>query len=214
RLEKAAVWARENDVIIDLRWNGGGLVSTTEVLADYLGGFIAQNLTFSNTEFNADRGPLNNSSYQFGLRGNSINLSRVVFVANTSSASASEMITNGMEPHAETTIVGDRTFGKPVGQVGLTFCDKILRPTSFRLTNAVGFGDYFDGLPADCAVTEDLAIPIGADNDPHIIAATTFLNTGGCPVISVPPGFSKTGPPDFEPPVDHSKPEREFLYAY
>ena len=103
---------------------------------------------------------------------------------------------------------------EPVGQVGLTYCDKILRPTSFRLTNADGFGDYFGGLPADCAVTEDLTIPIGADNDPHVEAATTFLNTGACPLSTVQPGLSKAAPPDISSQVDYSKPEREFSYSY
>ncbi|MDX1506979.1 MAG: S41 family peptidase [Woeseiaceae bacterium] len=202
-----------NDVIIDVRWNGGGLLSTTELLADYLGGLVAQNLVFTNTEFNADRAAANNDTSFFNLRGNSINLSRMVVVTNRGSASASELIANGLEPHVDVTLVGDSTFGKPVGQVGLQYCDRILRPASFRLTNADGFGDYFDGLPADCAVTPDYSIPIGADNDPHIVAATTLLNTGACPVVAAPPGMNKFDAPDRGKPEDRSRPEREFLNA-
>lgn len=175
-----------NDVIIDLRYNGGGLVSTAELLGDYLGGLVAQNLIFSSTEFNADRAADNNSIELFELRGNSINLSRLFVIATRGTASASELVTNGMIPHVEVVIVGDNTFGKPVGQIGLEFCEKILRPTSFKLANALGDGDYFDGLPVDCAAADDLSVPVGDPLDPNMVAAMNYVNTGACPVVSSP----------------------------
>jgi carboxyl-terminal processing protease len=178
--------ANVNDVIIDLRYNGGGLVSTAELLGDYLGGSVAGNLVFSSTEFNADRATQNNSTDLFELLGNSISLSRLVVVATQGTASASELVTNGMIPHVDVAIVGDRTFGKPVGQIGLEFCDKILRPTSFKLANADGDGDYFDGLPVDCAAADDLNVAVGDDLDPNMIAAMGYINTGACPVVSLP----------------------------
>ena len=142
-----------SDVILDVRWNGGGLLSTTEFLADLLGGFVAQNLVFTNIEFNASKAAANDDSSFFGLRGNSVNLSRLVVIANRNSASASELIPNGLDPHVAVSIVGDDTFGKPIGQVALEYCGQLLRPASFKLTNADGFGEYFNGLPADCAVS-------------------------------------------------------------
>ena len=194
--------ANVSEVIIDLRYNGGGLVSTAELLGDYLGGFVAQNLVFSNTEFNADRAAQNNSTDFFGLLGNSINLSSLVVIASRGTASASELVTNGMIPHVDVTIVGDRTFGKPVGQIGLQFCDKILRPTAFKLANADGAGDYFDGLPVDCAATDDLSIAVGDDLDPNMIAAMSYLNTGACPVVSTSPSE------DFKAPAERRDAER------
>ena len=71
----------------------------------------------------------------------------------------------------DVTIVGADTFGKPVGQIGLEFCDQILRPTSFQTLNADDFGDYFDGLPVDCAAADDLNEAVGADTDPNVVAA-------------------------------------------
>lgn len=203
------------DVIIDMRYNGGGLVSTAELLGDYLGGLVAENLVFSNTEFNADRAAANNSTELFERRGNSVSLSRFVVIATRATASASELVTNGLEPHVALAIVGDRTFGKPVGQIGLEFCDKILRPTSFKLTNADGFGDYFDGLPVDCAAADDLSIAVGDDADPNMAAAMTWLDTGACPVATAPPGQFKTTVPDESPPPDYrGRPSREFANAY
>ncbi len=203
-----------NDVIIDLRYNGGGLVSTANLLGDFLGGDVAENLVFSRTEFNADRAAANNSTEFFERLGNSMSLSRLVIVATRSTASASELVTNGMEPHVEVNIVGDRTFGKPVGQIGLEFCEKILRPTAFQTVNADGFGDYFSGLPADCAAADDLNVAVGADTDPNIVSAIGYLNTGACPVVSVPGTQFKVEDVQEQRPDRRGPPHREFLDAF
>jgi hypothetical protein len=174
------------DVIIDLRYNGGGLVRTAELLGDYLGGFANDGLVFSQTEFNADRAAANNSTSFFLRRGNSIDITRFIVIASRSTASASELVTNSLIPYADVWVVGDNTYGKPVGQVGFEFCEKILRPTSFRTTNADGDGDYFDGLPVDCPAADVLEIPVGADNDPNVVAAVSISQTGACPVVAVP----------------------------
>jgi carboxyl-terminal processing protease len=208
--------ANVNDVILDLRYNGGGLVSTADLLGDYLGGFVAQNLIFSSTEFNADRAAQYNKTELLELRANSINLSRLVIIASRGTASASELVTNGMIPHVDVAIVGDRTFGKPVGQIGLTFCDKILRPTAFRLANALGDGDYFDGLPVDCPAADDLNVAVGDPLDPNMLAAMAYLDTGACPVVSVPLGsqFKATGQDRAPEPQRPGAPHRELLDAY
>ena len=177
-----------SDVIIDMRYNGGGLVNTAELLGDYFGGFIANNLVFSKTLFN-DKNTDSNRTEFFEQLANSMNLSRLVVIATSGTASASELVINSMEPHAEVTIVGDSTFGKPVGQVGILFCDKILRATAFETVNALDQGDYFGGLPVDCPATDDLTELIGADTDPNVVAALAYLGTGACPAglrISTP----------------------------
>jgi C-terminal processing protease CtpA/Prc len=202
-----------NDVIIDLRYNGGGLVSTANLLGDYLGGLVAQNLVFSSTEFNADRAGANNSTELFELQANSISLSRLFIIATRSTASASELVTNGMIPHVQVVIVGDNTFGKPVGQIGVEFCEKILRPTAFKLANALGDGDYFEGLPVDCPAADDLSVPIGDDLDPNMVAVMNYINTSACPVVALP-GQS------LKPAIDRGElerqrpPHRELLDAY
>jgi C-terminal processing protease CtpA/Prc len=169
------------DLIIDLRYNQGGLVTTSNLLGDLLGGAVAENLTFTQTLFNADRSAEYDLEEFFDLLANSLNLSRLVVIATARTASASEAIINAMEPHVEVTVVGARTRGKPVGQVGLEFCGAVLRLTAFQVVNADGFGDYFDGLPADCAVPDDLTVPIGDAADPNLLAALGYLSTGACP---------------------------------
>jgi len=112
--------------------------------------------------------------------------------------------------------VGENTFGKPVGQVGIEFCEKILRPTSFRVANALGDGDYFDGLPVDCPAEDDLTVPVGDDNDPRLVAALSVAQTGACP--PAPAASSGAQEVRIEPtvryPQGRGNAAREFAGAY
>ena len=201
------------DVIIDLRYNGGGLVITTELLGDYLGGGVPPGTVFSRTLFN-DLNAASNRVEPFETVAGSLNLSRLVVIATDRTASASELVTNAMFPHADVSIVGSPTLGKPVGQLGLLFCDKILRPTAFETVNSDDEGRYFDGLPADCAAPDDLAVAVGADSDPNLVSALALLDTGACPPLaSAPAGIRK--PRDRQSP-EHMRgpPWREFAGAW
>ena len=85
-------------MILDLRYNGGGLVNTAELLGDLLGGAIVpQGLLFSETLFNADRSDQNFSEL-FETRPGSLSLLRLAVIASRNTASASELVTNSMEP--------------------------------------------------------------------------------------------------------------------
>lgn len=170
------------DVIIDMRYNGGGLVDTARLLGDYLGGLVP-GLIFSITEFNDKNSDLNETEF-FEQIANSMNLSRLVVISTSGTASASELVIHSMEPHTDVTIVGDTTFGKPVGQIGALFCDKILRATAFETLNSLSEGGYFNGLPVDCPAVDDLAEVVGSATDPNLIAALTYLETGGCPAAA------------------------------
>lgn len=120
-----------------------------------------------------------------------------------------------MDPHVEVVIVGDRTFGKPVGQVGFEFCGKILRPTAFQTVNADDFGDYFGGLPVDCAAADDLNVPVGDAMDPNMVAALGYLDTGACPVGAILDGLAKPSFSQSYPQADRRGPPwREFAGAY
>jgi carboxyl-terminal processing protease len=205
-----------DDVIIDMRYNGGGLVATANLLADYLGGLNNDGQIFMNTEFNADRSSNNGIDY-FANRPNAIDLNRLIIIASGRTASASELVINGLDPYVTggVYIVGDNTFGKPVGQIGLEFCEKILRPTTFKKSNAAGNGDYFDGLPVDCVATDDLDFPVGHPNDPNMVAALSYVEGAGCPAMSLP-GVQQKADLLFDSlrPELTGSPEREFAGAY
>ena len=190
-----------------MRYNGGGLVSTAELLGDYLGGFANDSLVFSRTEFNADRAPENNSTSYFSRLVNSIDISRFIVIASRSTASASELVTNSLIPYADVWIVGDNTYGKPVGQVGIEFCDKILRPTSFKTTNANG--------NVDCAAEDILEVPVGDLSDPNVVAAVSISVSGACPVLAVPDGRQASRAlSEIRYPDDRGNAARELAGAY
>ena len=169
---------------------------------------------FSETQFNADRAPANNSSEFFSRLGNSINLSKLAVIATGGTASASELVTNSLDAYFDVGIIGANTFGKPVGQIGITFCEKILRPTSFKTVNALGEGEYFDGLPVDCPAPDVLNEVVGADTDPNLIAALSYLNTGACPVTAGPGDQFKVEGEYVDRPELFGPAHREFANAF
>lgn len=204
------------DVILDLRYNGGGLVSTAELLGDLLGG-AQDGLIFSETRFNADRASSNNRTEFFERRAASVNLSRLAVIASRGTASASELVINSLDPFSTggVGVIGDTTFGKPVGQSGFEFCEKILRPTTFETVNSLGEGGYFNGLPLDCAAADDLNIPVGDDADPRVVAALEYLESGNCPTTGAPGGFTKPTATFEAPPIEReTTPARVYLDAH
>ena len=70
-------------------------------------------------------------------------LSRLFVITTRSSASASELIINALKPYMPVVVVGDNSYGKPVGQYGFRVCDKMLWPVSFSVQNSRGQGDYY-----------------------------------------------------------------------
>ena len=105
---------------------------------------------------------------------------RLVVITTRASASASEALINGLRPFLPVTILGDRTFGKPVGQYGFNFYDKVLSPVSFETRNAAGEGDFFSGLRADCSADDDLDHAMGDPEEGSLAEALGFLRTGTC----------------------------------
>jgi len=174
-------------LIIDVRYNGGGLVSTAELLADLIGGAIANDQVLSETRFNSAKSALN-SIERFRQRPGSLTLlQQIVFITTDSSASASELVINSLLPHTVVTLVGSTTFGKPVGQVGLGFCDDelLLRPVSFETVNALEEGQYFSGLDPTCAVEDDLAFAVGDPMEASLAAAISYIENGSCAAVAL-----------------------------
>jgi C-terminal processing protease CtpA/Prc len=109
-----------------------------------------------------------------------LGLSRLLVVATRGSASASELLINALRPYLTVVVVGDRTYGKPVGQYVLPFCDKVIAPVSFSIRNIADQGDYFDGIPADCAADDDISHDLGDAEESSLAEALSVLSTGEC----------------------------------
>jgi hypothetical protein len=101
----------------------------------------------------------------------------------------------------EVAIVGDDTYGKPVGQLAFDLggCEDRLRLISFKTQNSLGEGDYYDGLAATmqyaCAATDGLDKPLGDAAEGMTSAALEWLRTGACSaaISSTATGAAKPG---------------------
>ncbi|HYB94124.1 MAG TPA: S41 family peptidase [Vicinamibacterales bacterium] len=172
--------AGATELILDLRYNGGGIVDVAVHLGSLIGGVRTAGQPMLNWVYNDKVGPSSNRTTRFTNPDNALNLQRLVVIATRATASASELVINGLRPFMPVTIVGDATYGKPVGQSGFRFCDKVLWPITFSIQNANFEGDYFDGLPADCRAADDPSRQLGDAAEGSLAEALTVIRTGGC----------------------------------
>ena len=172
--------AGANELVLDLRYNGGGLVDIAVHLASLIGGSRTNGQVMLNYIHNDKIGPIANKTTRFTNPEQALNLQRLFVITTRSSASASELVINSLRPFMPVTIIGDATYGKPVGQYGLRFCEKILYPVSFSIKNANLEGDFFDGLPADCTAGDDYRHQLGDTAEASFAEALTFIRTGAC----------------------------------
>jgi hypothetical protein len=193
--------------IVDLRYNGGGLVSTAELLNDLLGGAR----TSADVQLQVLHNPrrsAENRTRRFNPASQSVRPVRIAFLTTGATASASEINVNSMAPWVEVAIVGENTLGKPVGQLAFDLggCNTRLRLVSFRTVNARGEGDYYDGLagtlPFACAATDTLDRPLGDAGEGLTATALEWLRTGACRTVMSPAPAARqksdaggTGPP-------------------
>ena len=165
-----------SELIVDLRYNGGGSVETAAHLANLIAGKTANKQVLGRYVHN-DKQSKRNSDILFATLPNSIDLNRVVFITTGNSASASELLVNGLFPHMDVTLVGQNTYGKPVGMYVFTYdsFDWAFVPISFKIVNANNEGDYYDGIPADIIASDGVSYPFGDLNEASLAAAMSFI---------------------------------------
>jgi carboxyl-terminal processing protease len=168
-----------SELVVDLRYNSGGLLSIAEVLANLIGGQVTQGQVLYALEYNANNA-VRNETRLFRDVANALDMQRVVIITTRSTASASEIVINGLKPFLDVVLVGSTTFGKPVGQLGFRFCDRVLRPVSFRTVNAVGNTDFFDGFAPDCQAADDLDGAFGDPSEASLAESIYYLENGAC----------------------------------
>lgn len=172
-----------DEMIVDLRYNGGGEMNVAVHLSGLLASSSAAGKVLVKMEHNADR-----SSYDTILtvpnNGQSLTLSRLFYITGRGTASASEVLINGLSPWIQTIAAGDSTYGKPVGMYAFDFKPDpyYFVPICFKLSNANGYGDYFDGLPANYYVSDDLSHDFGDPEEAQLKAVLTYISEGHWPV--------------------------------
>jgi carboxyl-terminal processing protease len=178
-------------VIVDFRYNGGGLVSIAELMGNLLGGNRSTSEVFSYTTFRPEKSAENDVSY-FAPQAQSINSTKIAFIGTGGTASASELVINAFVPylHANVGLIGTNTYGKPVGQIALdkTSCDDRLRVIAFALQNADRQGAYYDGLAttvqATCRAVDDVTKPLGDPAEASTRQALDYLAGRSCTPIT------------------------------
>lgn len=179
------------EVVVDLRYNGGGLVSVGGAVASQVAGPRAAGQTYATLAY-SDREQARNASYAFANPASATGLARVYVLAGARTCSASEQVINALRPFVNVVLVGDTTCGKPVGfQPQDNGCGIVVNAVNFESLNARNEGRYFDGFDATCPVAESFTTPLGADADPLLAAARTHAATGACPSTGAAGGSLK-----------------------
>ncbi len=197
--------ANVSDLVLDLRYNGGGFI----YIASQVGYMIAgaartNNKVFERFQFSdrraADtnnpnnRTPFYSTASGFANTGTTanaplptLNLSRVYVLASRGTCSASESIVNGLRGVGVTVVlVGGTTCGKPYGFTAKDNCGISYFPIEFQGVNDAGFGDFADGFaPApNCTVPDDLSRALGDRSEGMLAAALAHRATGSCTVTA------------------------------
>lgn len=166
-----------NDVVIDLRYNGGGYVSMQEKLANYLAPLSANGQLMMKQQFNAKNAQYN-STDNFSKQG-LLNLPRVFFIVSKSTASASELLINNLKPYMEVILLGpNSSYGKPVGYFPIPVGNQYIFPVSFKTTNRNGEGSYFNGLSVNKVVADGLDKDWGDLDEAVLARAVRYITTG------------------------------------
>ena len=180
-LDEAFTFFRENnvkDLILDLRYNSGGLLDAAVDLASYIAGPSLANSPFIRMEHN-DKKNIYNSTKYFKSLPNSLSLTKLLVITTRETASASEEVINGLIPHIQVTTIGDTTNGKPTGMYAFTYSTLYyFLPITFKLTNSDSQGDFFDGFAPAKYVTDDITHDWKDRNESCIKEAIRYLETG------------------------------------
>lgn len=185
-----------NELIVDLRYNGGGSVLTAEYLANRLvpntagNGLMYENKVNSLLEEWGWTEPDDAFPPVYYTPQGNLNLSRIYFLVSDNTASASELLINVLKPYMDVKMVGtygakgasdpQNTYGKPVGFFGYPIVndDIELYVTSFQMINSDGEGDYFHGLIPDDHAYESFLKDFGDPEENMIATALNHISVG------------------------------------
>ncbi len=190
-----------DDLVLDLRYNGGGYLYVALSMASMVAGPAAEGKVFEQLVYNDQRaGETAHSTLPFTTRvlvadsgsryvaGSALpplGLPRVYVLTSGSTCSASESIINALRGvDLDVVLIGGSTCGKPYGFTRQDNCGMALYPIEFQGTNAKGFGDYAEGMAPTCAVADDFDHALGDPGERLLSTALQHMRTGACPPAS------------------------------
>lgn len=166
------------DLVLDLRYNGGGYLDIARELASYIGGNGLAGKVFAKLQYN-DKHTQVNKPYNFISTSYSVTLPRVVVITTRGTASASEAVMNGLKPFVQVVSIGDTTNGKPAGMNGWDIGQKyFMWPVTFKMVNADNQGEYFDGIAPLKTAPDDITHDFSDRREACLREAVRYLETG------------------------------------
>ncbi|AOW11102.1 S41 family peptidase [Flavobacterium gilvum] len=199
------------DLVLDLRYNSGGSVQTATRLASMITGqfngkvFSKQrwndkiNAYFESEDPNALKNLFTNTIGNTPI--NSLNLTKVYILTTKSTASASELVINGLKPYIDVVQIGDITTGKNVGSITIydspTFGKEnrnplhhyAMQPIVLKIVNANDFGDYFNGLTPTYSLKENIInLGVLGDTSEPLLSTAIGKITGTTKMIKTTEG--------------------------
>jgi carboxyl-terminal processing protease len=167
------------DLILDLRYNTGGILNVAAELASYIAGTPVFSTPFIKNSYN-DKKTSNDTTFNFNSVASPLNLTRLVVITTRETASASEEVINGLKPHLTVTTIGDTTNGKPTGMnVWQTTNNKyIFAPVTFECVNSLGDGNFYAGFAPEKYVIDDITHDFSDKNELCLKEAIYFLENG------------------------------------
>lgn len=129
------------------------------------------------------------NTYRFAKKGTLNSLKSVVFIVSNRTASASELLINCLQPYMDVKLVGSKTYGKPVGFFGLGVDAFTVYLAQFRILNAAGHGDYYNGLEPHFPAIDDPAFDFGDENENGIAIALQYIGQSSYRTITAAPAL-------------------------
>ncbi|WP_412469131.1 S41 family peptidase [Pedobacter sp. KLB.chiD] len=116
------------------------------------------------------------NTYTFHKKGTLQTIQSVYFIISGNTASASEMLISSLKPYFEVKLIGEKTYGKPVGFFGINIDQYSVYLSSFLIQNANGWSGYFTGMQPDVAVKGTVDPVLGDPNESCLSAALQLIN--------------------------------------
>jgi len=176
------------EMIIDLRYNGGGYLSLASIILENLINDQQKKRQFyldGNPTFNTETKDRTYYFEEASLQdGNELNIKRVIFLTTKNTASASEALINALIPYLgkENVItIGDNTHGKPVGMNGKQYGNYIYLLINFFVKNSNDQTTSFNGIPVTCEGNDDIGHALGDENETMLSTALYYIRNNACP---------------------------------
>lgn len=182
------------ELVLDMRYNGGGSTEIANQLAGLITGNNHAEKIFSKYIFNESQSS-ENFSEEFITQTSAYNFERIFVITTSATASASELVVNSLKPYmgAENIIlIGSKTHGKPVGMnvFQVEKYNLAVLPITFHITDKDGEGYYFEGIPVNYEIEDDLTHDWGDVDETNLKAALDYINNNSFPVVTA---RAKTG---------------------